>query len=156
MSTTADWSRGQEIAWAAGLFEGEGSIVPSGKSIRLTLQMQDMMPVKRLHSIFPEANYREYIPPGGKRQYVWDLCGWEKVERVMQDLLPWLCVRRKNRWAELLRQRPPSKMYPPDCGETQPCSTAGAQRHYNRGEKPCRACVEARSEYSKLHGHWER
>lgn len=93
-----------EIAWAAGLFEGEGciSIKPPhghGKipSIRLNVSMTDEDVLVR----FREAvgcggivRLRRPALPGKKAVYSWDIGSRAEVAKLLEAFLPWFGERR--------------------------------------------------------------
>jgi hypothetical protein len=96
-------SREEEIAWAAGLFEGEGCLTRNNR----------VEPVARLNSTDEETPHRfsavvrvggVYGPyhQGGRRKafWVWVACGWDALE-VVDLLWPWLGERRRERAREL-------------------------------------------------------
>lgn len=143
--------RGEDIAYVAGLFEGEGCIQPMPKNgrvaVRLVIKMTDLDPLERVQSIFGGTIRGPYQHTKGKPSYCWALAGWEPVVAVMTRMAPWLGQRRLSRWAEVLEMRPAPYEHSPDCGLTKPESTNGAQRHYRRGEKPCRRCAQAKRDY---------
>jgi ribosomal protein S27AE len=94
--------RESEVAWAAGLFEGEGSIAILGNSVRLHLAMTDEDTVYR---------FREIVGVGGicirrirrtQPLHTWHLNKRADVERVLTLLLPWLSSRRTARAMEAL------------------------------------------------------
>ena len=66
----------EEIAWAAGLFEGEGSIYPSGSGVRLALKMTDEEPIRRFAkivkrgSVYGPYSYERWSD-GHKRKPFW-------------------------------------------------------------------------------------
>lgn len=97
-----------EIAWAAGLFEGEGTITTSGGRPRLALKMTDVEPVQRFAEIVGYG--RLYGPYGNKaaerrdghrrkRSFMWVATG-EEGRRVAEMLLDGLSQRRRDQVAE--------------------------------------------------------
>lgn len=93
-----------QIAWAAGLFEGEGCISikpPQGArhmpSIRLNISMTDEDVLVR----FREAvgcggvvRLRRPALPGKKAVYSWDIGNRTEVARLLEAFLPWFGERR--------------------------------------------------------------
>lgn len=92
-----------EIAWAAGIFEGEGSIVPTHrKSIRLQLHMTDQDIVRRFAALVNAGQVYSLERGSHKTIYYWT-CGQHKaVVAFMDAVWPWLGARRRARWTELL------------------------------------------------------
>jgi len=99
-----------DLAWAAGLFEGEGCITRGRNSLPIIhLAMTDRDVVERFavvvrHGTIVElAKYRER--PHYQRQWRWACQREEHVRDVMARLLPWLGNRRRARWEEILAAR---------------------------------------------------
>jgi Sigma-70, region 4 len=117
-----------EIAWAAGLFEGEGSISLSRNQIRLKLGMTDGDVVQRFADI--AGCGRVYVREEMRRVH-WKPCWyWEVARRadcvaVMAALLPYLGERRTERWLEVCAERraaDPTEQQCPQCQATfMPC-----------------------------------
>jgi hypothetical protein len=88
-----------EVAWAAGLFEGEGSITQSGSRLVVRLNNTDPEPVYRFAGIvaFGEVYgpYQYEGRDGFKRKpfWVWVAEEYEALE-VLELLWPWLSGRR--------------------------------------------------------------
>ena len=104
-----------DLAWAAGLFEGEGCLTisngrqPNGsvfRQVRLKLNSTDEDVVRRFHGIVRvgyvrvETDFERY---GFKRQWGWYVGNRRDVEHVIGFLLPWLGARRSRRAEELLQ-----------------------------------------------------
>ena len=99
------------IAWAAGLFEGEGSIqFPASQAPRLSLCSTDRDVVEKFHAIVGVGRLRKEgsskILPDGTRRVYKDAFRWRcdkiaDVKRVMELLLPHLGERRSARWREV-------------------------------------------------------
>lgn len=100
-----------DIAWAAGLFEGEGCIFTNkeydkrdNKSRyreRLVLVSTDEDVVKKFHSIVggntvSGPNIRE-DRPNEKPTWRWNVSSKSDVERILNLFLPYLGIRRKER-----------------------------------------------------------
>ena len=100
-----------EIAWLAGLIEGEGSIVralpdkgnPKGRYL-FTLEMTDEDVVRRAQAIFGAGKVRESKTRGiGKLpRWVWRLDNRPDVHRLVTLIYPYLGERRKTRAKEAL------------------------------------------------------
>lgn len=98
-----------DIAWAAGLFEGEGCIqiwVPPSQSerwkhpqVRLSVAMTDRDVVEKFCRIVecgkvsPEQRRR----PPRKNVYIWTIANRDDVERILLELLPHLGSRRTDK-----------------------------------------------------------
>jgi hypothetical protein len=113
---------GKEIAWAAGIFEGEGCMsLADGAGRphrwRLKVSMADEDVVRRLHDtvgigrVNGPYNSRRLKKDGTpvKPQWNWEAGpGFEKVQFVLVMFWPWLGARRKQKVREVLTsyQRP--------------------------------------------------
>jgi hypothetical protein len=100
-----------EVAWIAGLFEGEGSSVlgtckyvdpATGKlrvaGARVSVSMTDRDVIERLERFFPCTNgiyvRRKVEKPHYKTQYVWRLGQRDQVRTFLRTVLPYLGERR--------------------------------------------------------------
>lgn len=91
-----------EIAWAAGLFEGEGCIShfrrAAGEDLQIALVMTDEDVVLRFHEIVNRGKvYGPYHPPshGDRRKQFWRWAALGDAAHDVLDLLgPWLMSRR--------------------------------------------------------------
>ena len=84
------------IAWAAGLFEGEGTITTSQKWPVLALSMTDRDVVKRFYDIIG-CGYLYEIPARQahhKPQLKWKVGSASDVRNVLNKLLPFFGDRR--------------------------------------------------------------
>ena len=103
MSTEAEW------AWAAGLFEGEGSIIVKRqgrrKVLALSLKMTDEDVVRRLHGIVGGVVFGpyQYQQDDGSERKPWWLWRNDGVDpsRVIRQMWPWLGARRRAKAEEL-------------------------------------------------------
>jgi hypothetical protein len=96
----------EEIAWAAGLFEGEGSITMCGRYVHLQLKSTDEDVVVRFHevvgcgSVYGPYSYNQ--PDGYKRKPAWVwVCREADAMIVFRKFAPWLGKRRLARGREL-------------------------------------------------------
>lgn len=89
-------NREAEIAWAAGLFEGEGTFTYSPNHVRAAINMTDFEPVRRFHRIVGWGRLVEK-PSHNERwrdQLVWIVSDRAGVKAVLELLRPWLSERR--------------------------------------------------------------
>ena len=110
----ATWTR-ENLAWLAGLFEGEGCIsTHQGKTGRaywiLQIQMTDEDVVRRAAEVAgagmvtgPYSSRRENRKP----QWAWRACKRGDVYALLVALWPWLRTRRRARAREALLALPP-------------------------------------------------
>lgn len=103
-----------DIAWAAGIFEGEGcfSTFPNQNNTRryigLQVNMTDEDVVERLYNVFGVGTFAPWHPPshresGRKPQYRWRVSG-KNAEAVFWLIAPHLGKRRIARFMELLSE----------------------------------------------------
>jgi hypothetical protein len=99
-----------DVAWAAGLFEGEGCIRmyrADGKTPQLYLSMADEDVVRRFHHVVGCGRvygpYGPYAHSGGtKPQWAWVVGSCEKVQALIAQWWPWLGRRRRIKAREVL------------------------------------------------------
>ena len=95
-----------EVAWAAGFFEGEGTITQSGGRLVVRLNNTDSEPVYRFARIvqFGEiyGPYHYEQRDGSKRKpfWVWLAEEYDALE-VLELLWPWLSARRHGQAMDL-------------------------------------------------------
>ena len=143
-----------QIAWAAGIYEGEGCAYTNGVAIRIKLTMCDEDIVRRWGATIGVGRFNGPYQPrsGGKPFYEWSVCKYHDVVRVYEMFKPWLGLRRTEQFERVVFCREPPKMRTPagpDCGfykEPVPC-TRGYFRHRARGESACLTCRASRVLY---------
>jgi hypothetical protein len=94
-------TRGEEIAWAAGLFDGEGTITLSDDALYVRMRNTDPELVERFHDIIGVGAvygpYTRRARDGIRRKPVWD---WVAREEDGLDALAmmwsWLSARRRG------------------------------------------------------------
>lgn len=90
------------LAWAAGLFEGEGTIVANKHVPRLTLVMTDFDIVDRFAAVMGIGILTTPARRGTyKPTRKWEACSFETAQHAMCQMWEWLGERRKQRYAEL-------------------------------------------------------
>ena len=95
----------ENLAWAAGLFEGEGCFTLTyGKNLQATLKMTDKDVVERFQSVigFGTIKRQEGERVGYKPQYKWCVGSFEKVQALAAMLWPWLHTRRRTKIVEVI------------------------------------------------------
>jgi hypothetical protein len=113
-----------ELAWAAGLFEGEGSLGIQGVTPQIRVAMTDFDVVEAWGAMFGLGPVREKkVPLPHKRQWVVTAQG-EDALAIMSMLEPWLYGRRLERLAEVR-----------------------AIREEKMGARPCEVCRETYQPY---------
>lgn len=98
----------RQLAWAAGLFEGEGCFSFSDSRVRqvsAALNMTDEDIVRRFRAIVGFGAIYEVAPQKShwKKQWRWRASTFEQVQALMAAFWPWLGVRRRARAIEVLR-----------------------------------------------------
>jgi hypothetical protein len=103
-----DWNR-EHLAWAGGLFEGEGNLslqrkVRDRAVPRAGLGMTDADSVYRFaESIQVGRTYGPYERPQGRKPiFNWQAVGFEETQALIALLWPWLGERRRERAKEIL------------------------------------------------------
>src|SRR5262245_8880156 len=103
-------SGAESLAWAVGLFEGEGCIhLGDGRrGPRLDLKMTDRDVVERFAAWSEVGKVRRKRPdafkPHYKTQWTWDAAHRDEVRRLLVVMLPWFGERRKAKALEALAQ----------------------------------------------------
>jgi len=96
-----------DIAWAAGLFEGEGTVTRTKGIPRLALKMTDFEPVRRFASIVEVGkiygpygyDYKDKIV---RKPFLYWVAMADEAVEVALVLEPWLCERRQQQIAGIL------------------------------------------------------
>jgi hypothetical protein len=102
----------EEIAWAAGLFEGEGCIayaeqITSGKRYgypRVSLAMTDLDVLEHFKQVLgfgnitPQRRYAAHHKPS----WVWSAAGFQWSQALVAMFWPWLGNRRRSRAIDVL------------------------------------------------------
>lgn len=148
-----------DLAWAAGLFEGEGWISSQKRNAIIGIQMCDKDVLERFAAIVGCGNiyyrkpriYSYEVIKSRKEQWSWRLGRRTDVQRVLAQLRPWLSNRRKERADEVLALAASANEKPgmPRGHQTKKVSEYphGEVRKYWRGCK-CDMCLAANRDYS--------
>lgn len=103
MDTSDDRWRQEDIAWVAGVFEGEGTIYfnKRGYSVHTSIRMDDRDVVERIHAImgFGKFSQRSELRTSGKTviQYNYQVSTAKDVIVFLEAILPYLGLRRRER-----------------------------------------------------------
>lgn len=142
-----------DLAWLAGLFEGEGCIGLCHQG-RPTLQigMTDQDVVRRAHTVAGVGKVREkaLLHRSGKRFWVWSVGRCDEAASLLELLLPMLGQRRSKRAREVLesyRNAPPPKRLRTHCIHGHPFSDKNTRWDRSRGfnARVCRVCAISRT-----------
>jgi hypothetical protein len=100
----------EDLAWFAGLFEGEGCINicyrpnPSKKSrkpyylmTRLAIKMTDLDTLEKVHSLFGGGLVPTKVPAGRKPCWTWTLGDKLKISSLGHLVFPYMSARRQLR-----------------------------------------------------------
>lgn len=93
-----------ELAWAAGLFEGEGCItIARGRYPRLVVRMNDEDVIRKLHRIVGVGSVVcDDSPSMPKPQWRWGCYRAAHVRELLEQMLPHLGERRRDKANEAL------------------------------------------------------
>lgn len=92
----------EKIAWAAGLFEGEGTMVYADNGFQLRVHMTDLdvlenlLEVVGVGKIYGPHAYPRTDGAVRKPSWIW-ICRGKAVKPLMRDFAPWLGRRRTGR-----------------------------------------------------------
>lgn len=141
VTRTSEVTNEENVAWAAGLYVGEGS----GGVTGMSLTMCDEDVVRRFHSIVKVGTVWEntQLTKAGKKSWKWKVANYEGSCYVRDLFWPWLCDRRKQQFSDslekhtsrvLIRKRSfDNKATCPNCGyESTP---SGLVNHRKRCDK---------------------
>lgn len=142
-----------DLAWAAGLFEGEGCVTKNGrKNLSLQINMTDEDVLRKFHSVVsvgwisgPHARGKH------KPAWCWKVTSFQNVQAVIALLWNWMCARRRARATELLvwyLARPLAGQWKITCSKGHAFSVHGG---WSCGQRYCRICkaVRNRRSYAK-------
>lgn len=98
-------AKSPDVAWAAGLFEGEGSITHDDRDLQVTLVNTDLEIVERFFEIVDRGKiygpYTQGYRDGYTRKprWLWVAKG-DAGQDVLEILAPWLSLRRREQARE--------------------------------------------------------
>lgn len=146
------------LAWAAGFFEGEGSIgIVSGSRWRISLHVTntDLERLELFREIVGGGAIATRSPiPGRKLVYQWQAYS-ETAIRIFNDLSPWLGERRRTRFAEAAERRAvyiaeaTASRLCPGCGESFSPRWNGQAKKVTWCSSRCRERIKRRRQRAK-------
>lgn len=142
-----------ELAWCAGLFEGEGTICFANKTILVSINMTDEDVLRKFFKIircgYLNGPYKARKSTH-KPSWHWRLQGGEWAQTVISMFWPWLCSRRKSqfaasmtKWKEIPAK---NKVFCSRGHKLEIVSFSGE----SSGARGCRTCVNARRRALRL------
>lgn len=95
-----------DVAWAAGIIEGEGCFTLHSKNHPyFLLDMCDKDVIEKFHTVFPFGNirgpYTNSKKPNHKPRWRYDAFG-SKARHIMITVFPYMCQRRKEKINKLM------------------------------------------------------
>jgi hypothetical protein len=143
-----------DIAWACGLFEGEGSVfLNPRKHAFACITMTDPEPVRAFHQIIGFGSLDGPFPPPKshptwKKKWRWRSGDRRNIERLLELFKSRLSPRRLKQFETVLRDCKVKNRLPtsPECGAG---TYSGYARHRERKEAPCEPCRVAFRKYMK-------
>jgi hypothetical protein len=147
----------EQLAWAAGLFEGEGWFNTSNQKPSMGMQMSDYEVLQRFAEVMdcgriyyrkPRVYDYEKIN-ARKEQWAWRLSKKVDIIRIVTALYPWLSSRRQAKASEVLDTAKliRDKAGMPKGHRTKRSATCGEVRRYWQGCR-CDECRAANNSYS--------
>lgn len=132
-------SRREALAWAAGLFEGEGCVFlrEDRGSVAASLTMTDEDRVRLLYDTLGTGTVISVKPRYAhwKPSWKWSTCSFEGVQAVGAMLWPWLGPRRQAAFSEALKQarsRPHARQLRRTCTECGLTTSAGPMGYHQK------------------------
>ena len=160
----------ERIAWAAGLFEGEGSIGAQTTCahgnvrvrVRFTLAMTDRDVLERFHAIVGAGSVTGPFWYDKSTRHIWRWCASSRpdVARLTDMFRPFLCERRLRALNEALhafREQPPpahKNRERTHCRRGHPFSD-GNTRVESTGSRRCLTCERDRERHRVRSGDTE-
>lgn len=99
----------EQLAWAAGLFEGEGWFTIGHGVPQACIRSTDRDVIVRFCEIMGHGHVRmvDKGNPRYKKQWHWGITGFEKVRRFGDLIGPWLGDRRRKQLERVLKSPAP-------------------------------------------------
>jgi hypothetical protein len=144
-----------DIAWLAGLFEGEGNLsIAKNGGTRLTIRMCDRDIIDKVNELYPCPTIQVVVPNPARHnynqprtQYAWRISDPAKVREFINLVLPWLGERRTAKALEVLHHldtRPGTGGFhraKTHCKQGHPYSPENTYVNPNRPtERHCKTC----------------
>ena len=133
-----------EIAWLAGIIEGEGcfiSVLGKNPNFRIQVKMTDKDIIDRIQKItnLGSTNVEVMKNPRYKTCYHWKICIQSDVAALMMTIYPFMGERRRARIKLLLKEW---RAYP--ISSQRPCIHGHGLEYMRPSSKGSRECGECR------------
>lgn len=145
-----------EIAWAAGLFEGEGSFhLTQGNSPQVNVRMTDRDVVEHFHRAIGFGTFYEHPMknPRHKDQYGWRVTGWVGFAVVVEMIGPYLGERRRAKISEIEavmpRPMPLTQAMRTHCRRGHPYDEENTRVLIDKKGRRSRQCITCNRDYSR-------
>lgn len=144
------WTR-ENLAWAAGLFEGEGCIAVSRRANKLhdqwslVLASTDLDVLKRLQTVVGMGNITGPLGRSDHKPYwTWRVTRREHVYALLVAIYPWLLQRRQDRALECLAAINKQGYGVRRCAQGHLWNRASVVRrpYGGRSRRVCKACLD--------------
>jgi hypothetical protein len=148
-----------DIAWFAGLFEGEGCITIDKRNTggRLLITMSDKDTIDHVNRLFPCLGIKTTYPANPKHgpYYTWKLNDPQKMRHIVNLILPYLGKRRTKKAEEFLAHigSGPGRGHRSvtHCTRGHEFTPENTYIHPN-GKRNCRTCLRAYKKARRANG----
>lgn len=144
-----------QIAWLAGLFEGEGCICLRPGGTRLTIEMTDEDIINRVAELTGlgsvirlEKRKQKGGKPNHKDSWKWYIGYREDVKNVLVAIYPYLGIRRRiaaDKALSVISQMRPRRRNNPEEGEFILCPNCGIEGFKGSHHNICKECVSKKA-----------
>lgn len=153
------WSK-TDLAWFAGLFEGEGTLERRVRSgVKMSIHMTDEDVIRHVHELIGGSVYfgsRSKKNPNHQDIWIWQISSWPTILPLIAAMLPYMGQRRRANMDRILAE---AAANPRRKGSYKPCdldlgvSNAGYLWHQKRGLLP--ACESCMASYRAYMARWQ-
>lgn len=136
-----------EVAWIAGLLEGEGSFrVTSNGGLQVSCGMTDKDTIEKLRRLAGGYITKPHVTKGGKTLYPWCLSMREDVLQLCRLIYPWMGARRQSKIDELFAY---ARAYPKGRPRSDQAQHGSLSMYAGPKKCRCEPCREAGRAYRK-------
>lgn len=139
-----------QIAWAAGIFEGEGCISHdrqargTRRELKVVMTDRDVIETLRAVTGVGRTGLRRPAIPPRKATWHWIVSNWTEVDSTLRAFLPYLHSRRRAKALELLAD--PAGRQGTVCFQGHPLRGEDADVYIKAGRSPrCAVCARERA-----------